>query len=107
MLDIANYFFEIARIARNCANQPIHNFSSIIPMQIDFMILNTKIKDVRPRPEDCAGVSALFSDTSDDDEEDETDIKNEDEYWDENENISKNDAFNNNKHETFKNITSG
>ena len=39
-LDLCNYMFEMARIARNSANQPIHSYATIIPIQIEFLILN-------------------------------------------------------------------
>jgi len=72
-LDIASYFFEIARIARNCANQPLHSFSNLIPMQIDFLMLNGKAIDSRPSASDCSGVKEIFSDISDDEDEDAAD----------------------------------
>ena len=79
-LDLCNYMFEMARIARNSANQPIHNFTTIIPIQIEFLILNDKIKDARPAANDCIGVEALFSDeeeSSNDDDDDDEDSEDE------------------------------
>eukprot|EP00486_Rosalina_sp_Unknown_P003668 CAMPEP_0201575292 /NCGR_PEP_ID=MMETSP0190_2-20130828/20400_1 /ASSEMBLY_ACC=CAM_ASM_000263 /TAXON_ID=37353 /ORGANISM="Rosalina sp." /LENGTH=524 /DNA_ID=CAMNT_0048004721 /DNA_START=59 /DNA_END=1630 /DNA_ORIENTATION=+ len=78
-LDLCNYMFEMARIARNSANQPIHSYASIIPIQIEFLILNDKIIDARPRAGTCQGVDALFDDHPEDKEDSDD---SDDEYGD-------------------------
>eukprot|EP01083_Nonionella_stella_P005141 14924_1 len=78
VLDISQYMFEMARIARNTATMPIHNLTTIIPIQIDFLIVNSRIKHVLPDAMKCTGVSALFSDDDDEENEESKDEEHED-----------------------------
>eukprot|EP01084_Bolivina_argentea_P104407 186947_1 len=69
-LALCEYMFKTATIVRHILHESIHS-CKIIPMQLDFLILNGKIKRYQPCVEDCAGVSALFSSDDSYDEEEE------------------------------------
>eukprot|EP01083_Nonionella_stella_P005140 14921_1 len=70
-LIIANYLFEMARIVGKCVNQPIYNKTHIIPVQIDFILVNGKIKCIKTMPNNMKGITELFGaeDPNEDDHE--------------------------------------
>jgi len=78
-VDLANYLFEMARIVRNCANQPVHNLATIVPIQVEFLVINKRLKENKPSPLDSKGVSQLFDDDDTDDDDDDIDEVDDDE----------------------------
>eukprot|EP01084_Bolivina_argentea_P061544 112490_1 len=79
-LAFANYLFEMARIVRRVSDIPIYNLTSMLPLQIDFLILNKDIVFNTPNSFKCQGIKQLFADSEND-----TDDDDDDDIYDKNE----------------------